>query len=98
MVNVVSSAYVHILKDCEGPPRLGPPCLNFVLLTHVTQTALPAIRAETLKGANSIDAGSSVLTGQQCTVIDVCRQSRGRVVQKWLLMSLFFIFQLDENK
>lgn len=33
-------------------------------LTDITQTALPAVWAETLEGVDPVDAGASVLTGR----------------------------------
>ena len=35
-----------------------------LILTNITQAALPAVRAETLEGVDAVDASASVLTGR----------------------------------
>lgn len=47
-----------------------------LLLTDITQTALPAVWTETFEGVDPVDACSSVLTGWWRAVIDVCRMYR----------------------
>lgn len=64
---------VNLCCCSHRPPKKTPPGLSdththtiiiTLILTNITQTALPAVWAETLEGVDAVDASASVLTGR----------------------------------